>query len=172
VTLTREQLLARYPNASESFLRANAGANTTVFPAPLRVMPSHGIGSTDHQPNARETRKDGAPRIRQRQSPFGSKLEAAFFEYLGAAWPGELILPQWPKLPLANGSTFTPDFCRVVVGADNWVGLHAYEVKGARAWDGALDKLKFAAARFPWIRFSLVTRSTRTGPWNFQPVKP
>lgn len=160
--LTREQLLARYPNASESFLRANACDFRGDVAIPARDM-DHGVSTPSAQTQGRK-------RLRQRTGPKLNKTEAAFLEFLRVGFPGDVILQQFPTLPLANGTKYTPDFCRVVVHGHR-VQLFAYEVKGFMRDDAGV-KLKVGAALFPWILFALVWRDGRTGPWNFQEIRP
>jgi hypothetical protein len=99
---------------------------------------------------------------------------------LEAEW-GKIILSQYqsqyPRHPrprynakaylIANGLRFTPDWT-----ASYWDGRveTAWEVKGPRAWDGALDKLKMAATAWPEVRWILVWKEM--GQWQSQEILP
>lgn len=105
-------------------------------------------------------------RIRQNSAGL-NKTEQAFKDYLSdltIGWGGE-VRSQSITLKLGNGVRYTPDFtCRKNNG--EWF---AWEVKGFLR-DDANAKLKVAAAMYPEIKFSLVTR--KKGAWQIQEVLP
>lgn len=110
------------------------------------------------------------PLLKQRRGQ-PSKTELAFELKLRADYPGALIKAQGLTLPIANGTRYTPDFI-VSPAADGVHCVIAFEVKGARIWDGSLEKLKIAAAQFPWIKFMLAVRKSHTAPWRIEEVLP
>jgi hypothetical protein len=111
------------------------------------------------------------PRIRQRIGPKLNKTEAAFLDHLKGTQPSATIYSQEITLHIANGCRYTPDFVTVLMDfpTDGYFWT-AYEVKGPKAWDDAIVKLKVAASKFPAIRFVLVTRKGPT--WTEEHVKP
>ena len=64
---------------------------------------------------------------------------------------------------LANGARFSPDWPTWKDGR-----LTFYEVKGARIWDDAKDRLKFAPKAFP--EFRLFVCQWKKGEWIIQEV--
>lgn len=76
----------------------------------------------------------------------------------------------WEKgftLRLANGCTYTPDWACLLNGV-----LQFHEVKGEKAWDDAIVKLKVAAATFPCFEFYLQDKPYATAHWREQRVLP
>lgn len=110
-----------------------------------------------------------APRIRQARTPKLNKTEADFLDHLRAKYPRATVLPHGMTLLIANGCRYTPDFYLEFEGGDGRPAL--YEVKGKKAWDDAIVKLKVAAARFQAFDFWLVDRLPRTG-WRTARVYP
>jgi hypothetical protein len=108
--------------------------------------------------------------IRQKRGR-SSKLEEDFkaFLLLGPIPDQSHVLGSVINLELANGCRYRPD-AWVVYGKP--LQLLAYEVKGRHAWDDSVVKLKVAARAYPWIRFHLVTRPERLGPWKIALVEP
>lgn len=68
-------------------------------------------------------------------------------------------------LRLANGARFSPDFPTWKDGR-----LTFYEVKGAKIWDDAKDRLKFAPKAFPEFRFFVC--QWKKGEWIIQEILP
>ena len=126
------------------------------------------------------TRKAGAvasklasaskPLLKQRRGQ-PSKTEQAFEQKLRADYPGAWIKAQGLTLLIANGTRYTPDFIVSPAGDDVHLAI-AFEVKGARIWDGSLEKLKTAASQFPWIKFMLAVRKSHTEPFRIEEVLP
>lgn len=93
-----------------------------------------------------------------------NKTEAAYLRYLRALNPRYLGI-QNITLKLADDCRYTPDFFAI----DNMGVLHAREVKGF--WrDDAKVKIKVAARLFPFIKFTVATK-TKDG-WSHTEVKP
>lgn len=88
-----------------------------------------------------------------------NKWEAEYGERLvGMAWPERIgIFYEAIKLPLADRTTYTPDW--VVVTRD---GIEFHEVKGFPRAAGMV-KLKIAAEMYPWAKFVLATK--KNGRW-------
>lgn len=105
------------------------------------------------------------PAIRQDRTGL-NKTEAAFLEYLRAAFPHFEVLEQAVTLKLGNGVRYTPDFFVWTL-----CGCEAWEVKGFMR-DDANVKLKVAASKYPWITFYLVRRQGKTGGWDIQRILP
>lgn len=105
-------------------------------------------------------------RIRQRTQPLSNKLETEFGDYLhGLNWNGAPIYEQAITLRLANGLRYTVDW---IVFRD--IGTFCYEVKGPKAWDDAIAKIKMAASVYRMWRWFLVWK--QDGRWAFQEVLP
>lgn len=106
----------------------------------------------------------GAPRGRT------SKLEAAYGEHL--EWQKrEGVVRSYQHhaitLLVGNDCRYTPDYV-VTDYSDNTIALH--EVKGPRAWEDSIVKLKAAATIFPYFEFYLVTRG-KDGAWQHKLVQ-
>lgn len=82
------------------------------------------------------------------------------------------------RLRLANGETYTPDYRTVRQEPCGHYVINFYEVKGERRngrtyiRDGAGDKLKTAAAKYPEHTFFLVWRDEVTRQWCKQRIFP
>jgi hypothetical protein len=92
------------------------------------------------------------------RSPYRSKLEAAWANYLHGLWMLKTINYYYYEplnLRLPGGKNFyKPDF---LVVAEN--GLTFYEIKGRnKSDDRSLVKIKTAAGITPWAKFVLVKR--------------
>lgn len=142
--MTESQLRERYPNASEAFIRLNAGASVSPGAIPPTLAPA------------------GAKRLRQRTEPKLNKTEAAFMQWLQERHDAGTIRAQSVTFVLANGVRYTPDFTNLRLGL-------AWETKGFMRDDAAV-KIKVAAAMYPEIRFHLVTR--KGGTWEIQEMLP
>lgn len=139
-----------FPKGSASFLRLNGLT-----------------GSGEAKQGVKETN------IRQSRGT-GSKLQTAFVEYLkhGGGAVGGLVLEEAINLEVANGCRYRPDAWTIIAVGNEAVQLNAWEVKGPRAWDDSIVKLKVAARAYPWITFRLVTRPGRLGPWKIVKIEP
>lgn len=116
--------------------------------------------------------QDGGARIRQRQGDGLNKTERRFKEWHELNFPHRRLLVQAVTLKIANGCRYTPDFVAIGAGPVGLIELHAWEVKGPRAWDDAIVKLKVAAAQYPFIRFTLVSWDKKEGVWKMEYVRP
>jgi hypothetical protein len=165
VSLTEDQLRARFPNASEAFLRAN-GQLARPSPAP----------APDRPPAAKE--QPAKKRIRQSAKPLLNKLETEFRDYLRAMHPNFPVYEQAMTFRLGNGIRYTPDLCVMFEAR-----LTCYEVKcpqrtrkdgkvvdAGKNVDRGKVVLKVAASKFPEIDWWLVWQTGAK--WNFQKVLP
>jgi len=110
---------------------------------------------------------DTAVQLRQREM---NRLESLFVkEILSLQLAGGLI--RWydfepMRLRLGGSAFYKPDFI-VIDGIGQVI---SYETKGH--WrEAARVRIKIAAARFPWIRFTAVTQD-RAGRWEFEEFDP
>ncbi len=103
-----------------------------------------------------------------------NKLEEAWFNRVSSQNPN-YPRPRAHSLTfkLANGVTYCPD-----VFVSEWPVIGecakptAWEVKGKKAWDDAIVKLKVAAHEWPEIRWVLVWKDSRDGGWREQTILP
>lgn len=106
----------------------------------------------------------------QRRKGVMNRLERRFAEEIlePCRWVGEVTKYTFEEvvLRLAPRTTYTPDFAVERFGLED---LEYYEVKGPRAWDDAMVKLKVAAAMFPKNRVYLCRWSKRKG-WTIKLV--
>lgn len=111
------------------------------------------------------------PRIKQKQRKV-SLLEERWGKELRVKHPGATIYEQFP-LPIGNGSNYYVDYLivRGGRGTDRPLEMFGDEVKGPYARSTGIVKLKAAATRFPWIKFSLVSEIKGRG-WSVQEVLP
>jgi hypothetical protein len=147
--MTEAQILARFPNASPAFIRANVDAPSPPANAPMEPQPA------------------GKPRLRQKQGDGMNKTERAFYEEYKSIY-GDDFHAHAVTLVLANGVRFTVDF--VAMLPSGWI---AFETKGFLREDAAV-KLKCAATKYPRIRFHLVTKRRKKdgGGWDIQEILP
>jgi hypothetical protein len=103
-----------------------------------------------------------------------NKTERAFLAYLRCLYKEEQIGIQRHRLVLANGCTFTPDFC---VAPDENGRVVFYDTKARwkgqdnpHVEDDALVKIKCAANEFRWAVFRL-TWKDKSGQWLNREVK-
>lgn len=158
--MTREQILKRFPNASESTLKRNG------------MIPDFSGDSIEPEVAARLRARDPDGLIFPKGITMSTdeeklnKLERAFLSYLRTLHPGEWIGIQNITLKLADDCRYTCDFWTYHGG-----GLQGWEVKGFRREDSWI-KLKVAARTYAaaGFRFTLVERVK--GEWKFTEVKP
>lgn len=150
--LTREQILAKYPNASASFLRANSAGGATMIQRHIEQL-EQGI-----ERNARMTIAPSTDIAKL------NKTERAYYEILKRECNVVWIGVQNMTFKLADDCRFTPDFC-VLRGAS----MECVDVKGFQRED-ALIKIKVAARLFPWATFVIVKHTK--GRWEHENVKP
>jgi hypothetical protein len=110
------------------------------------------------------------PRLRQSSSNGLNKLETDAWDYLKRTMPGHEIIPHGLRLALANGVNYTPDF--VAIDIEEPTHVQCFEVKGPIMRDDAAVKLKTAASKWPGIKFTLLWREGRSGPWEKQEIHP
>lgn len=103
-------------------------------------------------------------RIRQSAKPLSNKLEAEFGRRLSAIYYGP-IMEQALTFRLANGLRYTPDFGVLFQG-----DLILFEVKGKKAWDDSIAKLKMAASVYPQFHWYCCDKPT--GTWRETIVLP
>jgi hypothetical protein len=118
-----------------------------------------------------EDLKSPERRIAQRAKPLMNKLEAEAFKILTIEATGQLPRAQAITFRLANGVRYTPDifsFDWPAVGEA--AGPTAWEVKGRKAWDDSIVKLKVFAASYPMIRVYLIWKEKEK--WHQQRVLP
>lgn len=168
--MTLDQLRARFPHASDAFLRKNAQALETLTPGQIKdacmrlnlgLIPPGTEVSTTGAPVV--VGKTGVKRLRQSQKRLLNKLETEFGARLCVAFPYATFRAQAKTYRLANGVRYSPDFTAILDGVE-----HAWEVKGKHAWDDALVKLKVAAAAWPEIVFVLAWKEN--GEWREQRI--
>ena len=144
------------------------GRDITIGPGVKKLNPKlwpEGQYNPIH-PELPETIPMPKKRIRQSSKPLSNKLETEFGDYLHSLnWNGAPIYEQAITLRLANGLRFTVDW---IVFRD--IGTFCYEVKGPKAWDDAIAKLKMAASVYRMWRWFLVWK--QDGQWAFQEVLP
>lgn len=107
-------------------------------------------------------------RLRQSQSNGLNKLESDAWDFLKRTMPGHEVIPHGLRLALANGVNYTPDFA--TFSQSEPVRIHCFEVKGPIMRDDASVKLKTAASKWPGIKFTLLWREGRSGPWEKQEI--
>lgn len=151
--MTRNEILRRYPNASESMIRKNLCED---------ALEGHSL-----PPRSLATASEGVKGVKIAKSTDEGKLnrlEASFLFWLRVARPPWIGI-QNMTLKLADDVRYTPDFMTV----DEAGGLVAWECKG---WmrDDARVKLRVAARQFPFIKFVLVTKMG--GTFKREEVKP
>jgi hypothetical protein len=157
------------PHASASLLRLNPQLAEQLGGQVVGVAVANSKPAKDGQGHIVEIKP--ATILRQRRGQ-PSKTEQAFETILRTMHKGAWLKEQGLTLPLANGLRYTPDFVVVTPANDGVHLVIAYEVKGARIWDGSTDKLKVAAHEFPWIKFMLARRKKHTEPFAMQEVLP
>jgi hypothetical protein len=149
--MTADQLRARFPNASETFLRQNAvDAAGPNHPAPSPAP----VGAAK-------------PRVRQSAAPRLNRLETEFARHLAETYPQAAVYAQSLKFRLANGTTYLPDF----VSFDG-PRPRCWECKGPFAYAGSLEKLKIAAGLYPQIEWTLAWREKGRPGWQSQTILP
>lgn len=142
--------IARNPHIPELF---GAGGGPEKSPSP------HAASSLSEHVPARPSR------IRQRSKPLSNQLEAEFGRIIRSLWPDATIWEKGLSFRLANGCVYWTDW---VV----WDGrkLICHEVKGKKAWDDAIVKLKVAARTFP--QFEWFLQDKLDGQWREYRVLP
>lgn len=108
-------------------------------------------------------------RIRQKSDDGMNKLEREALSWLTTGWsPIPCGLRSHGKrYQLANGVNYTPDF----TAYDDNKREVAWEVKGPKAWDDAIVKIKMAAHEWPQVEWWLLWKDDE-GHWLFQQVLP
>lgn len=109
-------------------------------------------------------------RLRQSADHGLNKLETDAWQWLKSTMPNFRVVPHGLRLSLANGVTYLPDFAAFDLNAPS--DLRCFEVKGPVMRDDAAVKLKSAASTWPGIKFTLIWREHRAGPWSTQEIIP
>lgn len=153
--MSTPDLSVRFPNASASFRRLNAGAGT------LPDVPPVAVGAKTQQA------------VRQRQGSGLNKTETAFLEYMRPRC--HKIYPHGITFSVANGTKYTPDF--IVQEDEMHDAITAYEVKAMRGnrvhvEDDSSVKTKCAAKEWPSITFILAWFDKSKHAWQFQTIQP
>lgn len=107
-------------------------------------------------------RKPAKKRIRQSNKPELNKLEGEYQRILQRTNPDAVA--QSIRFKLSTGMHYTPDFF-------SFRQMTAWEVKGKKAWEDSLIKLRMAAKVWLYIRWVLVWKDER-GQWQEQHVLP
>lgn len=115
-----------------------------------------------------KTPEASGKRLRQSATNGLNKLETDAWDYLKRTMPDHEIIPHGLRLSLANGVTYLPDF--VAVDVEDPMRIQCFEVKGPVMRDDASVKLKTAASKWPGIKFTLLWRDGKRGPWEKQEV--
>jgi len=142
--MTREEVIRRFPNASESLIRKNICDDVLdrgEISRIVRLMP------------------EMSAKVERRATTDEAKLNRLETEWLAVLREAEYpwIGIQAVTLKLADRCRYTPDFMTL---SDEGT-ITAWETKGAHFWDDAKVKLKVAARLFRFIRFVLVTQRDR-----------
>lgn len=110
-------------------------------------------------------------RIRQSNKPLMNKLEEEFYGRIRNLYPNyPPVRPQGKTYRLANGVRLTPDFSCSTWPSETGMRETCWEVKGPRAWEDSLIKLKMAATAWPEVRWLLVWK--QDGAWMEQEILP
>ena len=110
-------------------------------------------------------------RLRQSSKPLMNKLEQEWFDIVKRQHPNlPSPRPQAKTYRIGNGVRFTPDVTASIWPSDEGARETAWEVKGRRAWDDAIVKLKIAATTLPEVRWILVWKEN--GEWKEQIILP
>lgn len=141
-----EQMLARASRSVQALNRDLA----RICPAPEEITAAA---------------KTKEKRIRQSSQPLSNKLETRFGGYLHMLHPRAVIWEQSITFRLANGVRYTPDW---VMCEDSRLSI--FEIKGPRAWDDAIVKIKVAASRYPQLDWFLAWEEN--GIWKSQALYP
>lgn len=113
-------------------------------------------------------------RVRQSSKPLLNQLELEWYRIILVKYPNyPRPRPQAVTFRLANGVRYSPDLF-----TPSWPGENpttpfkptAWEVKGKRAWDDAIVKIKVAAHEWPDIQWILVWKER--GQWQEQRILP
>lgn len=151
--MTREQLKAKYPHASESFLRRNA----TVEADGLRAVPA---GSKTAVREVSAVAPSGLTTDEEKLN----KTERRWLAVLRGRGYSQVGV-HTHTLKLAHDCRYTPDFFTV-----SGLGMTCWEVKGAHIWEDSLIKIRTAARLFPFYQFVLV--QWKDGQWTEKLIKP
>lgn len=114
-------------------------------------------------------------RIQQSHKPMLNKLEAEWLALNANLHPNyPPIRPQAKTYRLANGVRYTPDFSASIWPDKSEAGGPSretcWEIKGPKAWDDAIVKVKVAAAQWPEVQWILCWKEM--GQWQQQVVLP
>jgi len=143
---TYEQLKARFPHASEAFLRANAGVRSgSVAVAPAVPAVVRKVTTTDEDS------------LNKTEKRFLAVLRSRPYAFVGI---------KSFTLKLAFDCRYAPDF----VTCDCSGGVVCWEAKGPFIYEKALYKPRMAANKFAFFRFVLAQE--KEGRWIETLIKP
>lgn len=126
------------------------------------------LGASDAEPHPPCTGGSIArppSRIRQSSKPISNVLETEFGILLRTRRPLATIWEKGLCFRLANGCVYWPDWACFGGGV-----LECHEVKGKKAWDDSIVKLKVAAATYP--QFEWYLQDKPDGQWREYRVLP
>ena len=151
--MTREQILARFPNASETFIAANVGAGkkTQEFKTlPVKtVKPVFAVGADTDELKLNKTEKAFLAFIRTDPNKTGIQIQAI-------------------TLKLGFDCRLTMDFFYIENGVPKFV-----DTKGGHTWEDSIIKMKTAARKFTWAEFWIAKKDpSQPGGWLFKKVNP
>jgi hypothetical protein len=156
---TIEQLKARFPRASESFIRRNADG--------IPIDSAGGVRDPERTSAANPVAALNAPPVRPMTTDEQrlNKTERRWLDVLRSRNFVGLGI-QSLTLKLGHDCRYTPDFitCDVAGLVTLW------EVKGPWIYEKAMYKPRTAARQFPWFRFVLA--QWKTGQWTETLIKP
>jgi hypothetical protein len=106
-------------------------------------------------------------RIRQDSKPLLNKLETEFLARVKDLYPNyPPVRAQAKTFRLCNGVRFTPDLSCSLWPVDNGPSRETcWEIKGPKAWDDSIVKIKMAAHEFPEICWRFVWKDKATKEW-------
>lgn len=167
--MTRDEILARYPHASASFIRRNLHlhADATVIlcsiasqtQSPTNKLIDNSVKCVKCGAFLRDGCSCWDAKPKKPKKVYASELdrmnktERRFFDKLTANLKGQTCQIQFNTitLRLSDGCRYTPDVSVI------WeIGVvEFYEVKGPFVWSKAMNKPKMAANKFPQFKFFL-----------------
>jgi hypothetical protein len=176
--MNRTELLEKYPNASEAFLRRNSDfaqgqpaktKRSELEPGASRVCevsPDRIGGSGYVSPSQEGKTVEAANQFISTDEAKLNKTERARLSYLSRLPNVQRLHTQALTLKLAHDCRLTPDFFYLDTDQKRFV---AEDVKGFQRED-ALIKMKVAARMFPEFAFQIVFKA-KDG-WTVKEVKP
>lgn len=168
MSLSAEQLKAKFPRMSADCLKLNAGMPAIGFSADTTKSLPGGMVRVEVAPPVAAA--GAKKRLRQHQGDGMNGWERAYLARLKADHP-DAHIHRPVSLPLCNGVVYKIDF---LVGTltDAGIRIEGHEIKG-RARPTGIVKIKMAAQEYPWISFFLATKQRKGdgGGWDIEPVR-